>query len=308
MSEGRTSWKPNRPRGAACGLEPVWLCPHGARDVRAGRTGAAGPADGTDSGRNGLAVPALRCVRDRRAARQRSGRGGATPPPGQGTAQRADPARVRGGAVPPLCDLGRRGLRGVAVQVRPGRHPAGVQQRPAGHPCPVPGSRLQRQRLQAARADPGVVQVHLTLAHLPGHRAGCLRCDRAGGKRWGEYFAMVATSIFLPYEVYDLTVKITGLRVAALVINLLLVIYLAWTKRLFGIRGGQKAYEARLRTESVIEVEQAAFAAASPGQPGHGKPAGAAVQPASDAPGSAPAPSAPSHPRLTPPHSSDPPN
>jgi uncharacterized membrane protein (DUF2068 family) len=126
------------------------------------------------------------------------------------------------------------------------------------------------------------------------------------GKRWGEYFAMVATSIFLPYEVYDLTVKITGLRVAALVINLLLVIYLAWTKRLFGIRGGQKAYEARLRTESVIEVEQAAFAAASPGQPGHGMPAGAAVQPAGDAPGCAPAPSAPSHPRLAPPHSSDP--
>jgi uncharacterized membrane protein (DUF2068 family) len=128
------------------------------------------------------------------------------------------------------------------------------------------------------------------------------------GKRWGEYFAMVATSIFLPYEVYDLTVKITGLRVAALVINLLLVIYLAWTKRLFGIRGGQKAYEARLRTESVIEVELAAFAAASPGQPGHGKPAAAAVQPTGDAPGSAPAPSAPSHPRLAPPHSSDPPN
>jgi len=106
------------------------------------------------------------------------------------------------------------------------------------------------------------------------------------GKRWGEYFAMVATSIFLPYEVYDLAVKITWLRVAAFVINLLLVIYLAWTKRLFGIRGGKKAYEARLRTESVIEVEQAAFAAASPD--------------------SAPTPSAPSHPRLTPPDSSDP--
>jgi uncharacterized membrane protein (DUF2068 family) len=126
------------------------------------------------------------------------------------------------------------------------------------------------------------------------------------GKRWGEYFAMVATSIFLPYEVYDLAVKITWLRVAAFVINLLLVIYLAWTKRLFGIRGGKKAYEARLRTESVIEVEQAAFAAASPGRPGHGKPAGAAVQPAGDAPDSAPTPSAPSHPRLTPPDSSDP--
>jgi uncharacterized membrane protein (DUF2068 family) len=84
------------------------------------------------------------------------------------------------------------------------------------------------------------------------------------GKRWGEYFAMVATSVFLPYEVYDLTVKITWLRVGALVINLLLVVYLVWTKRLFGVRGGKLAYDARLRTESFIEVEQAALAAAAP--------------------------------------------
>jgi uncharacterized membrane protein (DUF2068 family) len=85
------------------------------------------------------------------------------------------------------------------------------------------------------------------------------------GQRWGEYFALVATSLFLPYEIYDLTVKVTWLRVAALTINLLLVVYLVWTKRLFGARGGKKAYEARLRTESLIEVEQAALAAASPG-------------------------------------------
>jgi len=81
------------------------------------------------------------------------------------------------------------------------------------------------------------------------------------GKRWGEYFAMVATSVFLPYEVYDLTVKVTWLRLGALVVNLLLVVYLVWSKRLFGIRGGRQAYEARLRTESFIEVEQAALAA-----------------------------------------------
>jgi uncharacterized membrane protein (DUF2068 family) len=81
------------------------------------------------------------------------------------------------------------------------------------------------------------------------------------GRRWGEYFAMVATSIFLPYEVYDLTVKVTWLRVVAFVINLLLVVYLVWTRRLFGVRGGKKAYEARLRSESVIEEEQAALAA-----------------------------------------------
>jgi len=95
------------------------------------------------------------------------------------------------------------------------------------------------------------------------------------GRRWGEYFAMVATSIFLPYEIYDLTVKITWLRIVALVVNLLLVIYLVWTKRLFGARGGKKAYDARLRSESVIEVEEAAVAAALPRQPGPAKPASA---------------------------------
>ena len=75
---------------------------------------------------------------------------------------------------------------------------------------------------------------------------------------------MVATSVFLPYEVYDLTVKITWLRVAALMVNLLLVVYLVWTKRLFGVCGGKAAYEARLRSESLLEVERAALAAAGP--------------------------------------------
>jgi len=87
------------------------------------------------------------------------------------------------------------------------------------------------------------------------------------GQRWGEYFAMVATSVFLPYEIYDLTVKITWLRLGALVVNLLLVVYLVWSKRLFGVRGGKQAYEARLRTESVMEVEQAALAASVPAAP-----------------------------------------
>jgi len=105
------------------------------------------------------------------------------------------------------------------------------------------------------------------------------------GRRWGEYFAMVATSIFLPLEVWDLTRgHITWLKVGALAINLLLVIYLVWTKRLFGVRGGKVTYEARMRSESVIEVEQAALAAASPGQPGPGTPADAAVQPVGDKP------------------------
>jgi uncharacterized membrane protein (DUF2068 family) len=110
------------------------------------------------------------------------------------------------------------------------------------------------------------------------------------GRRWGEYFAMVATSIFLPLEVWDLTRgHITWPKVGALAINLLLVIYLVWTKRLFGVRGGKAAYDARLRSESVIEVEQAA---ASSGQPRPSTPVDAAVQPVGDKPpgrGAAPA-------------------
>lgn len=100
-------------------------------------------------------------------------------------------------------------------------------------------------------------------------------------RRWGEYLAMVATSAFLPLEVWDLARgKITWLKVAGFVINLLLVVYLVWSRRLFGVRGGKPAYEARSRAESVIEVEQAALAAASPVPPANGQPATAPVHPA----------------------------
>ncbi len=77
-------------------------------------------------------------------------------------------------------------------------------------------------------------------------------------QRWGEYFAVVATSIFLPLEVYELTDRITVLRVGALVINLAAVIYLVSTKRLFGVRGGRAAFEAERHSASLLEVEQSA--------------------------------------------------
>jgi uncharacterized membrane protein (DUF2068 family) len=82
-------------------------------------------------------------------------------------------------------------------------------------------------------------------------------------KRWGEYFAAVVTAIGLPYEIYDLTAKVTATRVILFLINLALVLYLILTKRLFGARGGERAYEARLRGESIFD----AIAQAEPGQP-----------------------------------------
>jgi uncharacterized membrane protein (DUF2068 family) len=73
-------------------------------------------------------------------------------------------------------------------------------------------------------------------------------------RRWGEYFAFVATSLGLPLEIYDLSRHVTWLPLLLFGLNLLLVVYLAVTKRLFGIRGGKAAYDARLREESVLEA------------------------------------------------------
>jgi len=85
-------------------------------------------------------------------------------------------------------------------------------------------------------------------------------------KRWGEYFALVATCAGIPYEIYELAAKVTALRMAAFVVNVALVLYLVLSKRLLGARGGKKAYDARLRSESVLQA--AADAAAARGGPG----------------------------------------
>jgi len=76
-------------------------------------------------------------------------------------------------------------------------------------------------------------------------------------KRWGEYFTVVATAAFLPLEIYELTEKITAVRVGALVINIAAVVYLLLAKRLFGLRGGARAYEEERRSASLLEVEDA---------------------------------------------------
>ena len=77
-------------------------------------------------------------------------------------------------------------------------------------------------------------------------------------KRWGEYFSVVATSVFLPLEIYELTERVTAIRVGALVVNLAAVLYLLLSKRLFGLRGGRRAYEAAQEYESVLQVAAAA--------------------------------------------------
>jgi uncharacterized membrane protein (DUF2068 family) len=77
-------------------------------------------------------------------------------------------------------------------------------------------------------------------------------------KRWGEYFAVVATSVFLPLELHDLAKGITMTRLVTFGINVAAVIYLLVSKRLFGLRGGRKAYDAERRGEQLLDVERAA--------------------------------------------------
>jgi uncharacterized membrane protein (DUF2068 family) len=80
-------------------------------------------------------------------------------------------------------------------------------------------------------------------------------------KRWGEYFAVVATSVFLPLEIHDLAKGITMTRVVTFTINVAAVIYLLISKRLFGVRGGRKAYDEERRGEQLLDVERAAMTA-----------------------------------------------
>ena len=60
-------------------------------------------------------------------------------------------------------------------------------------------------------------------------------------KRWAEYLTLIATAALLPLEVYELTRTVTVLKVVALVVNIAVVVYLLFAKRLFGIRGGAAA-------------------------------------------------------------------
>ena len=82
-------------------------------------------------------------------------------------------------------------------------------------------------------------------------------------KRWGEYFAVVATSVFLPVEVYEITERVTVLRALLLLVNIAAVVWLIWSKRLFGVRGGGAAFHAEHHAESLLTVERAAASADS---------------------------------------------
>jgi uncharacterized membrane protein (DUF2068 family) len=52
-------------------------------------------------------------------------------------------------------------------------------------------------------------------------------------RRWAEYLTVFATGALIPFEVYEVIHKVTLFRVGALLLNLAVVGYLAYRKRLF---------------------------------------------------------------------------
>jgi len=62
-------------------------------------------------------------------------------------------------------------------------------------------------------------------------------------RRWAEYLTAIATAGFLPFEINELIKRVTVLRIGALVVNVAILVWLVWRKRLFGIRGGPQAEE-----------------------------------------------------------------
>jgi len=111
---------------------------------------------------------------------------------------------------------------------------------------------------KALAADPHT----LTLVSIGVLAYGALELLEAVGlwlmQRWGEYVAVVGTAVFIPLEIYELLETVTWLRLVALALNVFAVVYILWTKRLFGFRGGRAAYDAERHSESLIEVERAA--------------------------------------------------
>ena len=63
-------------------------------------------------------------------------------------------------------------------------------------------------------------------------------------RRWAEYLTLIVTASLLPVEVYEIANRLSPLKIVAFVVNVAVVAYLLYAKRLFGIRGGAAADEA----------------------------------------------------------------
>lgn len=87
-------------------------------------------------------------------------------------------------------------------------------------------------------------------------------------KRWAEYLTLIATTILVPFEVYELVLGASVFKVITLVINVAIVVYLLLAKRLFGLRGGHRAeIEQRREFGGWSAIERATPSPSTPATP-----------------------------------------
>jgi uncharacterized membrane protein (DUF2068 family) len=63
-------------------------------------------------------------------------------------------------------------------------------------------------------------------------------------RRWAEYLAVIEVVVLLPIDIHELTIRVSPLKIVALIISIAIVVYLLVAHRLFGIRGGRKVLDA----------------------------------------------------------------
>jgi uncharacterized membrane protein (DUF2068 family) len=95
-----------------------------------------------------------------------------------------------------------------------------------------PSGNVVRKILEAVRKIPARETVVFGVIAL-GY--GALEAAESYGlarrRRWGEWLTLVATSILIVPEVWELIRKVTPLKIGALIVNVLVVAYLYWRLR-----------------------------------------------------------------------------
>ncbi|MEW2435808.1 DUF2127 domain-containing protein [Streptomyces caniferus] len=89
-------------------------------------------------------------------------------------------------------------------------------------------------------------------------------------KRWAEYLTFVATTLLLVPELYELTGRVTPLKIITLLINIVVVVYLLVAKRLFGLRGGGRAEAAERARDAGWEALERVLPGPAAAGPAHG--------------------------------------
>jgi uncharacterized membrane protein (DUF2068 family) len=78
---------------------------------------------------------------------------------------------------------------------------------------------------------------HITIIAIAGIIYAALEATEGVGlamrRRWAEYLTVIATGILIPYEAYEVILHATLFKVGALLLNLAVVGYLGYRKRLF---------------------------------------------------------------------------